>query len=216
MEADLANARPRGARQKATSLGVAIVLVLAGFAIFAAPSWQTASKEKAGIFRVALQPNQTKTRLPEIQPLSQIGQTVEDAPAQTAETRGPEELPTPEAPKVKLGDDTPSNELMKLSYRLEPAFDGGPDGVQVQKNLVREGSGETSLPIFLMGGTRIEIDREALANALTQLGLDQQAVSLPEQKRLTLEAVRGSGVNLAYDAIRDRLVLNNAPDEARP
>ena len=87
---------------------------------------------------------------------------------------------------------------------------------KVQKNLVREGSGETSLPIFLMGGTRIEIDREALANALTQLGLDQQAVSLPEQKRLTLEAVRGSGVNLAYDAIRDRLVLNNAPDEARP
>lgn len=216
MEADLANARPRGARQKATFLGVAIVLVLAGFAIFAAPSWQTASKEKAGIFRVALQPNQTKTRLPEIQPLSQNGQTVEDEPAQTAEIRGPDELPTPEAPRVDLASDTLSPDLMKLSYKLEPAFDGGPDGVQVQKNLVREGRGETSLPIFLMGGTRIEIDRDALANALTKLGLDQQAVSLPEQKRLTLEAVRGSGVNLAYDAIRDRLVLNNAPDEARP
>ncbi|MXO97146.1 hypothetical protein GRI34_12035 [Erythrobacter aquimaris] len=216
MEADPAHARPRGARQKATFLGVAIFLALAGFTILAASDWQSASQEKAGLFRVALQPNQMKTRLPTIQPLAQDSQAadVQSVPAAVESLGG--ESPTDQAPEVELANNALPKDVMKLSYRLEPAFDGGPDGVQVQKNLVREGTGETSLPIFLMGGTRIEIEREALASAMTKLGLDQQAISLPEQQRLTLENVRASGVDLAYDAIRDTLVLKSAAEEARP
>ena len=205
-----------GARQKATLFGIVLALALIGLAAVAANSHADRQAREAGILRVALQPNQTKTKLPSIQPLvrdADPDETASSAPIPEAAAPLDVVLPPPAKEPESLDH---GGEVLKLSYRLEPAFDGGPDGVEVRKRLVRDGAGETSLPIFLMGGTRIEVERDTLASALAELKLDRQAADLPDKKRLTLENVRSSGVDLTYDAIRDRLVLKAAPDPARP
>ena len=207
---------PTRARQKATLLGIVATFALAGLAVVGANSKESRPEGEFGVFRVALQASQTKTKLPPIEPLvrEETGQVIPPATTQPeAEMPDPIAQPLAREEKVAAGG---GGDILKLSYRLEPAFDAGPDGVEVLKRLVRDGAGETDLPIYLMGGTRIEIERDKLASALAELKFDRQVANLPDKPRLTLENLRSSGVDLSYDAIRDRLVLKAAPEGARP
>ena len=207
---------PRRARQKATLLGIVATFALAGLAVVGAHSKESRPEGEFGVFRVALQASQTKTKLPPIEPLvrEEIGQAIPPATTQP-EAEMPDPIAQPLAREEKVAA-AEGGDILKLSYRLEPAFDAGPDGVEVLKRLVRDGAGETDLPIYLMGGTRIEIERDKLASALAELKFDRQVANLPDKPRLTLENLRSSGVDLSYDAIRDRLVLKAAPEGARP
>lgn len=216
MGSDVTIIEPRRARQKATLLGIVAAFALAGLAVVGANSEESRPEGEFGVFRVALQASQTKTKLPPIEPLfrEEIGQVIPLATSQPeAEMPDPIAQPLAREEKVVAGG---GGDILKLSFRLEPAFDAGPDGVEVLKRLVRDGAGETDLPIYLMGGTRVEIERDKLASALAALKLDRQVANLPDKPRLTLENVRSSGVDLSYDAIRDRLVLKAAPEEVRP
>ena len=97
--------------------------------------------------------------------------------------------------------------ILALDFSLKPNFNPGPDGMRVTKALAREKGAQTELPIILVDATRIEIGRADLRAALDRLGVAKEDTKLPQGDRMSLDAVRRAGLDLRYDAIRDRLVL---------
>ena len=102
------------------------------------------------------------------------------------------------------------NGVLPIGYSLPQGVSSQEGGVGVSKTLAVEEGTATGLRIFLIGGSLIEIDRGELVAALGQLGAPEKAQRLPaanEAGRLSLESVRMAGLDVRYDAIRDRLVL---------
>lgn len=118
---------------------------------------------------------------------------------------------TPGAPEPSRMGPAPrgssDRNILALDFSLKPNFNPGPDGMRVTKALAREKGPQTELPIILVDATRIEIGRAELLSALERLGLAMDDAKLPQGDRLSLDAVRRAGLDLRYDAIRDRLVL---------
>ncbi|WP_226699885.1 hypothetical protein [Qipengyuania gaetbuli] len=118
---------------------------------------------------------------------------------------------TPGAPEPSSMGPAPrgssDRNILALDFSLKPNFNPGPDGMRVTKALAREKGAQTELPIILVDATRIEIGRAELLSALERLGLAMDDAKLPQGDRLSLDAVRRAGLDLRYDAIRDRLVL---------
>lgn len=102
------------------------------------------------------------------------------------------------------------NGVLPIGYSLPQGVSSQEGGVGVSKTLAVEEGTATGLRIFLIGGSLIEIDRGELVAALGQLGAPEKAQRLPaanDAGRLSLESVRMAGLDVRYDAIRDRLVL---------
>ena len=103
-----------------------------------------------------------------------------------------------------------ANGVLPIGFSLTEGVSSVNGGVGVPKTLASEAGDATGLTIFLIGGSLIEIDRGELVNALARLGASDKAGNLPaagESGRLSLDRVRTAGLDLRYDAIRDRLVL---------
>ena len=103
------------------------------------------------------------------------------------------------------------NGVLPIDFSLGQGNSSATGGVGVTKNLASDKGAMTGLTIFLVGGSIIEIDRGELVLALTTIGASERSAALPSADpngRLSLDRLRQAGVDLRYDAIRDRLVLN--------
>jgi hypothetical protein len=103
-----------------------------------------------------------------------------------------------------------ANGVLPIGFSLAEGVSAVSGGVGVSKTIAAEGGEATGLTIFLIGGSLIEVDRGELVTALARLGASEKAGNLPaagESGRLSLDRVRTAGLDLRYDAIRDRLVL---------
>ncbi len=103
-----------------------------------------------------------------------------------------------------------SNGVLPIGFSLAEGVSSVSGGVGVPKTIAAEGGKATGLTIFLIGGSLIEVDRGELVTALARLGASDKVGNLPaasESGRLSLDRVRTAGLDLRYDAIRDRLVL---------
>jgi hypothetical protein len=81
----------------------------------------------------------------------------------------------------------------------------------VTKTIALQQGEMTGLKIFIVGDAMIEVERIELARALEAIGAGNRIAALPaagRTGRLSLDHVRQAGLDLKYDPIRDRLVLN--------
>lgn len=111
--------------------------------------------------------------------------------------------------KTRIANVSTDQQIMPLSFRLTPNFNPGPEGLTVTKQLAHQSGKLADIQIILVDATRIEIERASLSSALAELGLAEAGKRLPETQKLSLETIRRAGLDLRYDAIRDRLVLMN-------
>lgn len=103
------------------------------------------------------------------------------------------------------------NGVLPISFSLDQGVSSAAGGVGVTKTIASDQGAMTGLTIFLVGGSIIEVDRGELAGALAAIGASERSSALPPagaNGRLSLDRVRQAGLDLRYDAIRDRLVLN--------
>ena len=103
-----------------------------------------------------------------------------------------------------------ANGILPINFSLPPGVSSEAGGVGVAKQFASEQGVVTDLTIFLIGGSIIEVERNELIAALGRLGAQDKIETLPapgDSGRLTLERVRTAGLDLRYDAVRDRLVL---------
>ena len=186
----------------AATVAVTFLVVFLAFASAAAVRPQDPSRD---ILRVALQPAPAESVV-EFGHAAQRADTGEQA-ANLAEFA----TQTPGAPEpsrmVPAPRGSSDRNILAVDFSLKPNFNPGPDGMRVTKALAREKGPQTELPIILVDATRIEIGRAELLSALERLGLAMDDAKLPQGDRLSLDAVRRAGLDLRYDAIRDRLVL---------
>lgn len=101
--------------------------------------------------------------------------------------------------------------VLPIDFSIEQGFTSASGGVGVTKTIANEQGAMTGLTIFLIGGSIIEIERSELAGALAAIGASERSKALPPagaNGRLSLDRVRQAGLDLRYDAIRDRLVLH--------
>lgn len=121
-------------------------------------------------------------------------------------TRGPERLQPAVAYVEPDGDG-----VLPIDFSIEHGFTSASGGVGVTKTIATDQGAMTGLTIFLVGGSIIEIERSELAGALAAIGASERSQALPPagaNGRLSLDRVRQAGLDLRYDAIRDRLVLH--------
>lgn len=121
-------------------------------------------------------------------------------------TRRPERL-QPAVAYVEADGDG----VLPLDFSIEQGFTSASGGIGVTKTIATDQGATTGLTIFLVGGSIIEIERSELAGALAAIGASELSRALPpaaENGRLSLDRVRQAGLDLRYDAIRDRLVLH--------
>ena len=112
------------------------------------------------------------------------------------------------APAARVKAD--ANGILPIDYSLPEGVSSTKGGVSVAKTLAAEGGEATGLTIFLIGDALIEIDRNELLGALARLGAGERVSQVPpasDSGRLSLDRVRTAGIDLRYDAVRDRLVL---------
>lgn len=141
---------------------------------------------------------------PEPDPRSPVPTNRAPAPAIAGQTSVPREQRRTKYAKPD------ANGVLPIGYSLAQGVSSEIGGVGVPKTIASEGGEATGLTIFLIGGSLIEVDRGELVTALARLGASDKAGSLPaagESGRLSLDRVRTAGLDLRYDAIRDRLVL---------
>lgn len=108
----------------------------------------------------------------------------------------------------RVGPD--ENGLLPIEFTLQQGVSSQVGGVGVAKTIASEAGQATGLTIFLIKGSLIEVDRGELISALATLGASEKADNLPaagDNGRLSLDRVRTAGLDLSYDAIRDRLIL---------
>lgn len=151
-----------------------------------------------------------------------VGESVpreQAAPPELAESKPAPQLQPVRKPASRSGEPTArsaayvkpdANGVLPIGYSLTEGISTKKGGVGVPKTIASEQGVITGLTIFLIGGSLIEVDRGALVAALSQIGASEKAAKLPpagENGRLSLDRVRTAGLNLSYDAVRDRLVL---------
>lgn len=141
-----------------------------------------------------------------------------ESPVQESATPRPAENAAADQAQPRLAQATPTrqsarpdrNGVLPIGYSLPRGISSEKGGVGVSKTIAVEEGTATGLTIFLIGGSLIEIDRGELVAALGQLGASDKAGRLPaanDTGRLSLESVRMAGLDVRYDAIRDRLIL---------
>ena len=121
-------------------------------------------------------------------------------------TRGPEWL-QPAVAYVEPDADG----ILPIDFSIKQGFTTASGGIGVTKTIATDQGAMTGLTIFLVGGSIIEIERSELAGALAAIGANERSQALPPagaNGRLSLDRVRQAGLDLRYDAIRDRLVLH--------
>ncbi|QZD91813.1 hypothetical protein K3162_09630 [Qipengyuania xiapuensis] len=119
-------------------------------------------------------------------------------------------LPAPR-PAVAIAPRPDRNGVIPIDFSLEQGETAVGGGVGVQKTIALSQGAMTGLKIFIVGDAVIEVDRLELARALAAIGAENKAVDLPAaggNGRLSLDRVRHAGLDLRYDAVRDRLVLH--------
>lgn len=103
------------------------------------------------------------------------------------------------------------NGVLPISFSLEEGATAIGGGVGVTKTIALQQGEMTGLKIFIVGDAMIEVERIELARALEAIGAGNRIAALPaagRTGRLSLDHVRQAGLDLKYDPIRDRLVLN--------
>ena len=136
-----------------------------------------------------------------------------DAIEQSQVTQGVT-APLPEShrlPRTVAYVEPDRNGVLPINFSLDHGVSSAAGGVGVAKTIASDQGAMTGLTIFLVGGSIIEVDRGELAGALAAIGASERSSSLPAagaNGRLSLDRVRQAGLDLRYDAIRDRLVLN--------
>ena len=200
---------PRSLRsaQVQVALATAAVVLMVVFFAFSSFAMTHPHDPTRDILRVSLEPMPTESVVPsahELAPrIETAGSDLAEPTSALASADNTGALQAAAGKAVPLAD----NGIIPLSFRLKPNFNPGPDGLQVTKPLALKEGGQTDLAIILVDASRIEIERSALSGALERLGLRGAGESLPEKERLSLDAIRSAGIDLRYDAIRDRLVL---------
>ena len=139
----------------------------------------------------------------------QTGQDISPSTIRTAARLASRpDQPRQMAPPQKVRAD--ANGILPITYSLPEGVSSTEGGVGVAKTLAAEGGQATGLTIFLIGDALIEIDRNELLGALARLGAQERVGQVPQASasgRLSLDRVRTAGIDLRYDAVRDRLVL---------
>ncbi len=142
-----------------------------------------------------------------VDPIPVAGNTVTGTGMSQKLASVPERQTRPQAAVFVAPD---SNGILPIDFELQEGVSSQVGGVGVAKTLAAEDGQATGLTIFLIGGSLIEVDRQELIAALAQLGASDKAGRVPpagETGRLSLDRVRTAGLDLRYDAIRDRLIL---------
>lgn len=200
---------PRSLRsaQVQVALATAAAVLMVVFFAFSSFAMTTPHDPTRDILRVSLEPMPTERVVP---PAHERATPIELASSdladpQAAHVQG-ETLGSLTVPK---GDTSPATagSIIPLSFELKPNFNPGPEGLKVTKPLALQEGRQTDLSIILVDASRIEIERSALSGALEQLGMGGKGEKLPAKERLSLDTIRNAGIDLRYDAIRDRLVL---------
>ena len=199
-----AQSLPTRTRQGLVLAFTLLAMALTGYFLLTAEVHRVSSE----VLRVALKPTPLETVTAFGHTRQAGAEIVEGTPAQALPNDGASE----QGPIVAMSERSTfaaanDSGIIPLSYSLEPAFNPGPDGLRVSKPIALQGGDETQLALYLLNGTRIEVAREDLASALTRLGAAEKAKNLPDLERMSLEQVRRAGLDLRYDAIRDRLML---------
>lgn len=139
-------------------------------------------------------------------------------PVPVSETKQNPEIGPADKPQLAVAPNLPrrsvvapdANGVLPIAFSLEGGGTAGVAGLGVEKTIALEQGAVSGIKIFIVGDALIEVERQELARALNAIGAQAKAETLPDagrSGRLTLDRVRHAGVDLRYDAIRDRLIL---------
>lgn len=136
-----------------------------------------------------------------------------DAPSDTGPVEPRRIVPErpAESPRTIAEVAPETGSVLPIAFSLVQGETAVGGGVGVRKTIALPQGDMTGLTIFIVGDAVIEVERSELARALAAIGAGSETTVLPDaggNGRLSLDRLRHAGLDLRYDAVRDRLVLH--------